>query len=186
MLIEYAPSFATLAIIQMLGVMSPGPDFAVVMRNSLIYTRRIGIFTAIGVTLGILVHLTYILLGVGVVIAKTNWLFNLLKYCGGSYLIYIGFKGLLSKKQTVKNANNDENNQVISAFTALRTGFFTNAINPKAMLFFLSLLSAFITPEKPKAVILIYAGIILSTTLMWFTFLAISFSNQRLQSCFFK
>ena len=61
MLIEYAPSFATLAIIQMLGVMSPGPDFTVVMRNSLIYTRRIGIFTAIGVTLGILVHLTYIL-----------------------------------------------------------------------------------------------------------------------------
>ena len=186
MLIQYAQSFAALTVIQMLGVMSPGPDFAVVMRNSLIYNRRIGVFTAIGVTLGILVHLTYILLGVGVVIAKTNWLFNLLKYCGGSYLIYIGIKGLMCKKQIVKNAINDEERKVISAFTAFRTGFFTNAINPKAMLFFLSLLSAFITPEKPTIVILAYAAIILSTTLMWFTFVAISFSNQKLRSFFYN
>jgi threonine/homoserine/homoserine lactone efflux protein len=63
MIVEYLPSIAALTVIQLLGVMSPGPDFAVVVRNSLIYTRRIGVLTAIGVSLGILVHLAYILLG---------------------------------------------------------------------------------------------------------------------------
>lgn len=168
----------------MLGVMSPGPDFAVVMRNSLIYTRKIGVLTAIGVSLGILVHLAYILLGVGVAITKTPWLFYLFKYCGAAYLMYIGIKGLLVKKHVQKIADSNEHLRTISSFAALRTGFFTNAINPKAMLFFLSLLSAFITPSKPNLVIAIYGGIIISTTLIWFTCVAVCFSNQRLRSFF--
>ncbi|MCX7352786.1 MAG: LysE family transporter [Proteobacteria bacterium] len=80
--------------------MSPGPDFAVVVRNSLIYSRKTAVLTAVGVSLGILVHLTYILLGLGVVIAKTAWLFCAFKYLGTAYLMYIGIKGLLAKKQT--------------------------------------------------------------------------------------
>jgi RhtB (resistance to homoserine/threonine) family protein len=184
MLIDYLPSFLTLTVIQMLGVMSPGPDFAVVMRNSLIYTRKIGVLTAIGVSLGILVHLAYILLGVGVAITKTPWLFYLFKYCGAAYLMYIGIKGLLVKTHVQKIADSHEHLRTISSFAALRTGFFTNAINPKAMLFFLSLLPAFITPSKPNLVIAIYGGIIISTTLIWFTCVAVCFSNQRLRSFF--
>lgn len=98
MLIEYLPSIAALTIIQLLGVMSPGPDFAVVVRNSLIYTRKTGISTAIGVSLGILVHLAYISFGLGVVITKTAWLFFVLKYLGAGYLLYIVIKGVLAKK----------------------------------------------------------------------------------------
>ena len=184
MLIDYLPSFVTLTVIQMLGVMSPGPDFAVVMRNSLIYTRKIGVLTAIGVALGTLVHLSYILLGVGGVITKTAWLFYLFKYCGAAYLMYIGIKGLLVKKHTQKTANNHKHKQIISSFAALRTGFFTNAVNPKAMLFFLSLLSAFITPSKPNVVIAVYGGIIISTTLIWFACVAVCFSNKKLRSFF--
>ena len=75
MFTDYLSSFLTLAVIQILGVMSPGPDFAVVMRNSLVFSRKVGIFTAIGAAFGTLVHISYILLGVGTIIAKTEWLF---------------------------------------------------------------------------------------------------------------
>jgi RhtB (resistance to homoserine/threonine) family protein len=183
MIIEYLPSIAALTVIQLLGVMSPGPDFAVVVRNSLIYTRKIGVLTAIGVSLGILVHLTYIFLGLGVVISKTVWLFALFKYLGAAYLMYIGIKGLLAKKQTT-NYDGAHSSQEISSFKAINTGFLTNALNPKAMFFFLSLISAFIL-GKPPIIVAIYGAIIFVSTLLWFVFVAMCFSNARLRS-FFK
>lgn len=183
MILDYLPSIAALTVIQLLGVMSPGPDFAVVVRNSLIYTRKTGVLTAIGVSLGILVHLAYILLGLGVVISKTVWLFALFKYLGAAYLMYIGIKGLLAKKQTT-NYDGAHSLQEISPFKAINTGFLTNVLNPKAMFFFLSLISAFI-PGKPSIIVVIYGIIIFVSTLLWFLFVAMCFSNTRLRS-FFK
>ncbi len=186
---DYLPSIVSLTVIQLLGVMSPGPDFAIVVRNSLVHTRKIGVLTAVGIALGTLVHLAYILLGLGVVIAKTAWLFQLFKYLGAGYLMYLGTKGLLAKKQTTnfegKTRSLAQDLAQPSAFTAIRTGFLVNAMNPKAMLFFLSLISAFVTPEKPTIIITIYAAIILISTLIWFSFIAICFSNERLRA-FFK
>ncbi|NBT63763.1 MAG: LysE family translocator, partial [Planctomycetia bacterium] len=80
--------------------------------------------------MGILVHLTYILLGLGVVIAKTAWLFCAFKYLGTAYLMYIGIKGLLAKKQTTDYGDAPAF-QEISAFKSVSAGFLTNAMNPK-------------------------------------------------------
>lgn len=187
MLVDYLPSFLTLTVIQILGVMSPGPDFAVVMRNSLVHSRKVGICTAIGAALGTLVHISYILLGVGTIIAKTEWLFLTFKYCGAGYLIYIGIKGLMTKKETSAIGISDISNQPpIPASKGLWIGFFTNVANPKAMLFFLSLFSAFITPSKPNIVIFVYACIIIFTTMIWFTCVAVCFSNYKLRLFFYS
>ena len=183
MIIDYLPSIAAFFVVQLLGVMSPGPDFAIVVKNSLVYSRKTAILTVLGVSLGILVHLTYILLGFGVLISKTAWLFTTFKYLGGGYLLYIGIKGILAKKQLSSGQNDHEKPiEDISAFTAIRTGFLTNALNPKAMLFFLSLISAFVTAKEPSVIVIIYASIIFITTFLWFLFLAICFSNQRLRT----
>ena len=179
MILDYFPSIITLLVIQLLGVMSPGPDFAVVVRNSLIYGRKTAVLTAVGVSLGILVHLTYILLGLGVVIAKTAWLFSAFKYLGAAYLMYIGIKGLLAKKQTTDYGDAPDF-QEISAFKAISTGFLTNAMNPKAMFFFLSLISAFVTPNEPTLIVVIYGALIFASTLVWFLIVAMCFSNKRL------
>lgn len=184
-LLEYLPSITAFLAIQLLGLMSPGPDFAIVVRNSLIYSRKTAIFTAIGVALGILVHLAYIICGLGIVIAKTIWLFSLFKYIGAAYLIYIGCKGLCAKKQKFLYQETSHQKQDISALKAISTGILTNATNPKAMLFFLSLISAFITPKEPTFVVIIYGALIFLSTLIWFLFVAMCFSHQRLRS-FFK
>ena len=184
MILEYLPSIAALTVIQLLGLMSPGPNLAVVVRNSLIYSRKTAVLTAVGVSLGVLVHLTYILLGLGVLIAKTAWLFCTFKYLGAAYLMYIGIKGLLAKKQT-RDYGDAPALQEISALKAISTGFLTNAMNPHAMFFFLSLISAFVTPSEPTLIVVVYAAIIFSSTLIWFLIVAMCFSNKRL-SLFFK
>jgi len=184
-ILDYFPSMITLLVIQLLGVMSPGPDFAVVMRNSLVYTRRAAIFTVLGVTCGDLLHMTYIVLGLGVIIAKTAWLLTFLKYIGAGYLIYIGILGIRTKKHSANYAEKAHQHKVLSDFKAFRSGFFTNITNFKAMLFFIGLFSGFITPEVPNMVIAIYVAIILVSTFAWFLIVAIFFSNKHLIS-FFK
>ena len=164
-------------------MISPGPDFAVVVRNSLIYSRKTGVLTAVGVALGILVHLAYILLGLGILISKTVWLFHLFKYLGAGYLIFIGIKGLRVRKKALEYGDTHHQKD-ISSLAALRTGFLTNAINAKCMLFFLSILSAFLTPDEPDVIIFIYGTIIFFTTLIWFSIVALCFSNARLRRYF--
>ena len=185
MLVDFLPSIIALTAIQILGVMSPGPDFAVVVRNSLIHSRKVGILTAIGLSLGIFVHLTYVILGFGILISKTVWLFHLFKYLGAGYLVYIGIKGILTKKHSTEFEVTSKGQATYSTFSIIREGFLVNVLNPKAMLFFLSLISAFITPAEPTIIVVIYGAIIFFSTLIWFSFVAICFSSNHLRS-FFK
>lgn len=83
--------------ITLLAVISPGADFALVTRNSLMLSKRAGLFTAMGIGLGVLVHLSYTLLGVSLLLKQSTWLFNLLKLAGAAYLIYLGIGMLRSK-----------------------------------------------------------------------------------------
>lgn len=83
--------------ITLLAVISPGPDFAMVTRNSLMLSRRAGVLTALGIGLGVLVHVTYTLVGVGLLIQQSLWLFNAIKLVGAVYLIYLGVKMLRAK-----------------------------------------------------------------------------------------
>jgi RhtB (resistance to homoserine/threonine) family protein len=183
MIVEYIPSILALTGIQLVGVISPGPDFAITVRNSLVYSRKTGVLTAVGIALGILVHLAYILLGLGMIIAKTAWLFHLFKYLGAGYLIYLGIKGLMTRKGTVEYGE-IKHQKDISSFAALRNGFLTNALNAKCMLFFLSILSAFLTPNEPGVIVFIYGAIIFLSTLIWFVFVALCFSHERLRLVF--
>ena len=83
--------------ITLLAVISPGPDFAMVTRNSLLLSRRAGVGTALGIALGVLVHVTYTLVGVGLLIQQSMVLFQVLKLVGAAYLIYLGMKMLRTR-----------------------------------------------------------------------------------------
>jgi RhtB (resistance to homoserine/threonine) family protein len=181
---DYLPSIVTLAGLVMISLISPGPDFAVIVKNSLVYSRKTALMTALGISLGILVHVTYILLGLGLVITKTPWLLLSVKCVGAGYLLYIGFKGLLAKKMTQTLDGNPHHKRDISPVAALRSGFLTNALNPKCILFFVSLFSVVIDSNVPLAVMLMYGGIIFVETLVWFSFVAFCLSGNRTREKF--
>ncbi len=90
----YWSEFLTVALVHLLAVASPGPDFAVVVRQSVSRGRVAGSWTAFGVGTAILLHVAYSLLGIGLIVSQSIVLFNLFKWLAAGYLIYIGLKAL--------------------------------------------------------------------------------------------
>jgi len=159
--------------ITLLAVISPGPDFAMVTRNSLMLSRRAGMLTALGIGLGVLVHVTYTLVGVGLLIQQSLWLFNAIKLVGAVYLIYLGVKMLRAKPS---GALADSTVAPLSDMAALRTGFLTNALNPKTTVFIVSLFMQVVRPDTPLAVQIGYGAFISVAHMAWFGLVALCFS----------
>ncbi|KKW39994.1 MAG: Lysine exporter protein LysE/YggA [Candidatus Peribacteria bacterium GW2011_GWC2_54_8] len=175
-------AFLTIAVIHFLAVVSPGPDFAIVTRNSLSYSRRDGVATAAGCGLGILVHVSYSLLGIGFLISRSILLFTIIKYIGAAYLIYIGWKALVSKSEEV-SALCARKLRPITLRQAFCNGFLTNVLNPKATLFMLALFTQVIEPSTPVAVQAFYGIYMGVATFVWFSFVASVFSLRAIRQC---
>lgn len=162
------------ALVSLLAAISPGPDFVVVLKNSLAHSRRAGLATAVGVSLALLVHLTYTVIGIGVVIAESPLLYAIIKYLGVAYLFYIGLVSLQSsfKGTPALNVPYAKSAHQLAYSKALAQGFLTNVLNPKAAIFFISLFSQFIDASTPVWLGIEYAFINWAVTLGWFLLLA--------------
>ncbi len=157
-------------------VISPGQDFAIVTRNSLLYSRKAGVWSAIGIFSAIWIHVTYSLAGIAIIISSSPFLYNLIRYLGALYLFGLGVKGLL--KQNVNIIVNDNNKASISDAVAFKNGFLSNALNPKTTLFFLSLFTQVVDINTPFKIQLLYGFIIAFAHLLWFVLIAYFFSSK--------
>lgn len=83
-------AWPTVILVTSLAVISPGADFALVTRTSLMESRRAGLWVALGIGSGVLIHVAYTLLGLGLVLQRLPWLFDLLRYAGAAYLVWLG------------------------------------------------------------------------------------------------
>jgi RhtB (resistance to homoserine/threonine) family protein len=172
-------AFAVLTI-TILAVVSPGADFAMVTRNSMVLSRRAGLLTAVGIALGVLVHVAYSMLGIGLLISKSIVLFNVIKFVGAAYLIYLGITMLRAKR--VEASAVATKPDVMSDMAALRIGFLTNALNPKTTLFVVSLFTQVIHPDTPTSTQLAYGAFMSGAHLLWFLLVAYAFSSQAARS----
>lgn len=180
----YWTEFFTVALIHLLAVASPGPDFAIVVRESVAFGRRAGVFTALGVGAGIFVHVAYSLLGIGLIVSQSIVLFNALKWLAAAYLLYIGIKALRAKPADPARAELSLEQAVRSPRAAFATGFVTNGLNPKATLFFLSLFTVVIDPHTPLTVQAGYGLYLALATALWFCLVAMLFSQPRVRAGF--
>lgn len=182
---EYLALIATVTVIHLLAVISPGPDFIMACRNSLSYSRKTGIWTAVGFGFGIAVHIFYSLAGLALVISKSILLFNAIKFLGAGYLIYIGLKSVLSKSSKIE-LGEQHKKEDITHFAAIRIGFLTNVLNPKATLFFLSLFTLVISPTTPLPIMGVMSIIMIINTMLWFSLVAVFLTQKRIRSIFEK
>lgn len=180
----YWAEFLTVALIHLLAVASPGPDFAVVVRESVTHGRRAGTWTALGVGTGILVHVAYSLLGIGLIVSQSIVLFNALKWLAAAYLFYIGIKALRAKPAAPGSLDVAADGAERTARGAFVTGFVTNGLNPKATLFFLSLFTVVINPHTPLLVQAGYGLYLSVATGLWFCLVAMLFSQARVRAGF--
>lgn len=191
MIYIYLPLIFQLSAVILIALISPGPDFAIVVRNSLKYSRKIGIYTALGVALGNLVHISYCLLGLGIAIKENANLFIIIKYLSASYLFYIGFKGICAKKSNsedriIVGSSSDITENNISILKALSLGFLTTLLNPKAILFYISLFSVMVPSTIPSSAIFIISTVIVTEAFIWFSFVAICLSNKKIRTKFYN
>lgn len=177
---QYWLEFLTIASVHLLAVASPGPDFAIVLKHSISFGRRAAIITSIGVGVGILIHVAYSLLGIGILIKTTPMLFQVFSYAGAAYLLYLGFGALRSPAPN--NFDNVEVKnvvQLISDNKAFMVGFLTNGLNPKATLFFLSVFAVAVSPDTPDVIKLGYGLYLAIATGVWFCVLSLFLSSQK-------
>lgn len=186
MLSLFIINFLKVALIHLLAVMSPGPDFVLISKNSLTHSRKTGIYTALGLGLGISVHVTYSLFGIGLIISQSVFLFSIIKLAGAGYLVYIGIKALQSKPQisSAQDVYVSVEQTELSIFEAIKMGFLTNVLNPKATLFFLGLFTQVIDPTTPVWVQTVYGLEMAVMTFVWFSLVALFFSHEKVRGRF--
>lgn len=180
---EYIFAIGTVALIHLLAVISPGPDFIVAVKNSLTYSRKIGLWTAVGFGLGIAVHILYCVAGIAFIISQSILVFNAVKFLGATYLIYIGYKSLTSKTSIAKIEETVVRSD-IRPLEAIKIGFLTNVLNPKATLFFLSLFTLVVAPDTPLVVQGVMGSIMVIDTILWFALVAIFFTQPVVRNTF--
>jgi len=186
MLTELYPQFLTIATLHLFAVMSPGPDFILIIRQSLCQNRKISIITSIGIGTGILFHIFLCITGIGIIISKSAYLFNIIKISGGIYLIFLGVKSLLNNSKINLEASKVAHENTQKNINAFATGLVTNILNPKATLFFLSLYT-FIVNEQPIIQIQIFYGIWMAIiTAIWFCLLSVLMTNKFITKKFEK
>jgi RhtB (resistance to homoserine/threonine) family protein len=176
--------FMTVALVHLLAVASPGPDFAVVVRESVAQGRRAGSWTALGVGCGIFVHVAYSLLGIGLIVSQSIVLFNLFKWLAAAYLVYLGWRALRARPMSLEAIDGANAAVARSAWRAFVIGFVTNGLNPKATLFFLSLFTVVISPDTPLLVQAGYGVYLAGATALWFLLVAWLFSRGRVRAGF--
>ncbi|MFG3530657.1 LysE family translocator [Streptomyces sp. NPDC047917] len=171
------------AVITVLAVISPGADFAMVIRNSYLYGRATGLMAAAGVAAGVLVHVTYTMLGVGLLIASSTALFTAIKLVGAGYLVYIGLRTFFARGDLDVDL---ETKPRLTRLGALRTGFLTNALNPKTTLFVVSTFTQVVGPDTALWQQAGYGLFMSAAHFGWFALVALFFSNPRLRTSMLK
>ncbi len=164
-----ASLFATIAIAHGLAVASPGPDLAVVTRQTLAHGRRAGVITALGIAVGISFHVAYGMFGLAWAIARFPALLTVLRVAGAALLLWIGYGAIRARPLPDAGSRPDAGKAAARDFGI---GLSTNLLNVKAMLFFVALCSAVITGSTPTWLKLGLSAWMIVATGAWFSFVA--------------
>lgn len=166
-------ALALVLAIHAVALISPGPDFAVVTRQSIVAGRRAGLWTAAGVAAAIGAYVLICALGLSLVLAALPGLSRALSVAGALYLAWLGVQCLRSKGELPEAQPHGRGGK------AFVTGFLTNLLNPKAMLYFSSILSQSLTPDLSASDVALLWSLLVGESFLWFGLVATLFSSRR-------
>lgn len=169
---------SAVATVTVLAVISPGADFAMITRNSVLHGRRAGVVCAAGIAAGVCLHVLYTLLGVGVLLRSTPEVLQVVKLLGAAYLVYVGWQTWGAR---VTYAAGSDGSAGMTVAQCLRMGFLTNALNPKTTLFVLSVFTQVVRPDTPWALQVGYGAFMALAHWIWFAVVAVLLSQAQLR-----
>ncbi|MDM8568968.1 LysE family translocator [Thiotrichales bacterium HSG1] len=160
-----------LATITFVSMMSPGPDMMLVVKYSGTQERWPAVVCIAGICCGLSIHVTLSILGIAAVIAASATIYSIIKLLGAGYLIYIGFKSLVSEGGF--NLDKTGNKSINNRATPFRDGLLCNVLNPKVTLFILAVFTQIVEPSTPVFDKIIYGCfIIFEVFVVWNIFVS--------------
>tara|TARA_Y100001970_G_scaffold8285_1_gene9624 strand:- start:605 stop:1219 length:615 start_codon:yes stop_codon:yes gene_type:complete len=173
--------FLTVAILHLFAVASPGPDFALITRQSLRFNRRVAIWTSLGIGVGILFHCLLAITGLVILITSNELFSTILKIIGSAYLLYLGINSIIGDQKKSKLDEKDKDN--LDKFNGFLLGFITNITNVKAILFFVTVFSVVIDVGNNLSLVL-YGVYMALATFLWFAFISYVFTSNKFKNKF--
>lgn len=166
-----------IAMITVLAVISPGADFALVSRNSYLYGRQSGLYTAYGIACAVWIHIGYSMFGLSVLKHYLPNLLSVIQYVGALYLIYIGYKTFIQLPVVEQSAVS-----FVQRKQAFRQGFLTNSLNPKTTLFVMSIFAQLLSNQSQMLSLIGYGVFISASHLIWFMLVAFFCSTPAIRN----
>ncbi|MFD2166798.1 LysE family translocator [Thalassotalea euphylliae] len=179
---DFLQGLLLITTVHLLAAASPGPDFVLVSQQTLSRGKSAGLLVSFGIALGLAVHILYSSLGLAAVIASSESLLWGIKILGGLYLIYLGVSGLKAKPQ---NASiHTEPAKEMSNWKTIVMGFFCNALNPKAPIYFVALFTMVLSPDMPVYQLFVYGIWMMVLQFLWFSTVVFLLSSPKLNAKF--
>ena len=166
-----------IAIITLLAVISPGADFALVSRNSYLYGRKQGIYTAYGIACAVWIHISYSVLGLSFLKHYIPNLLHIIQYIGALYLMYIGYKTF-----TQQQISDHATNTLLHPRQAFIQGFLGNSLNPKTTLFVMSIFAQLLRGNHGLMHLIGYGMFISASHLLWFLLISLFCSTPVIRN----
>ena len=162
--------------VHFLACMSLGPDFVLVSQQSLGRGRAAGLLTALGIALGFGVHIVYSVFGLVTLVAQSAPLLTAVKIIGGLYLVYIGYKGIRAKAGGGVLEIRAEKAAREPVGKTVWRGVLCNVLNPKAVVYMLSLFTVVLSPATPMWQMAVYGAWMTLMIFIWFALVALMLS----------
>lgn len=149
-------------------VMSPGVDFALITKRTISTGKNDGLKMALGLTSGSIIHTLAAAFGLSIILMKSAITFEIIKFLGAFYLIYLGATSFIKKKKG--NASESVTNVITQKKSAFKQGLISNTLNPKVAIFFLTFLPQFVSPGLNTSLQFIIMGCGYALlSILWFT-----------------
>lgn len=162
--------------------LTPGAGAINTMSNSLVEGWRRAIWGLLGQQIALVVYIIVVAAGVGLLVARLPVLFDIVKYAGSAYLIYLGVRLILVRTDASEQPQETFTPKGESRLSMVRRGFWVNILNPKAVIFFLAFLPQFVRPDQPQLpqyVIVCLTIVAVDIVIMWFVYAGAARSFRR-------
>ncbi|SFC90154.1 LysE family translocator [Pseudoalteromonas denitrificans] len=166
----------SLATICLLGAMTPGPSLAIVLKHTVAGGRLNGLVASIAHGAGIALYAILTVIGMAVIIKETPWLFNIIKYSGAVFLLWLAYKAFTSKSSLGELKHQTA---TVSLKQSAWEGFMIAFLNPKIAMFFIALFSQFIDANASLQQKVIMVSTVGGIDTVWYCLIALALSKSK-------
>lgn len=166
-------------VISLMIIIIPGPDFFIVLNNTLKGNAKNGIMAGLGISSAHVFYSALAAFGLIFILTTSYYVFTVIKILGSIYIAYLGIKTILNAKKAFNISTDKDIKTDMKLRLSYKQGFISTIFNPKAILFYVSILPQFITKEDGSMQILVLSSLFILTVFIWFFLCSFLFNYIR-------